>query len=73
MKLVNAAGPFINYVFALDMITAVVVFGGIGAAVATGRLILAPQAIAAAVILPIAYFVLPFDLMSGIFSTCGSP
>jgi len=67
VKLVNAASPFINYVFPLDMITAVLVFSGIGLGVATGRLILAPQATAAAVFLPIAYFVLPFDLMSASF------
>jgi hypothetical protein len=67
VKLVNAASPFINYVFSLDMITAVLVFGGIGLGVATGRLILAPKATAAAVLPPIAYFVLPFDLMSASF------
>ncbi len=67
VKLVNAASPFINYVFALDMVTAVLVYGGIGLGLATGRLILAPRAAIALTIMPVAYFLLPFDLNSGSF------
>jgi hypothetical protein len=67
VKLVNAASPLINYVFSLDMISVVLVYGGIGLGVATGWLIVAPRAVAAAVIIPIAYFVLPFDLLGGAF------
>ena len=67
VKLVNAASPFINYVFPLDMISAVLVYGGIALGVAVGWLIVAPRAVAAVVILPVAYFVLPFDLMSASF------
>jgi hypothetical protein len=67
VKLVNAASPFINYVFPLDMISAVLVYGGIATGVAVGWLSVAPRAVAAVVILPIAYFVLPFDLMAASF------
>ncbi len=67
VKLENAASPFINYVFPLDMITAVLVYGGIATGLACGWLVLAPPAVAAAIMLPIAYFALPFDLMSGSF------
>jgi len=67
VKLVNAASPFINYVFPLDMISAVLVYGGIALGVAVGWLIVAPRAVAAVAILPIAYFVLPFDLMGASF------
>jgi hypothetical protein len=67
VKLVNAAAPFINYVFPLDMISAVLVYGGITLGVATGWLVLAPRAVVAAAVLPIAYFLLPFDLMSASF------
>lgn len=67
VKLVNAASPFINYVFPLDMISALLVYGGIALGLAAGWLIVAPRAVAAVVILPVAYFALPFDLMSGSF------
>jgi hypothetical protein len=67
VKLVNAASPFINYVFTLDMLTAGLVYGGIGLGLATGRLVLAPRAALAAATIPIAYFILPFDLMSASF------
>ena len=67
VKLVNAASPFINYVFPLDMISAVLVYGGITLGVATGWLVLAPRAVVAAAVLPIAYFLLPFDLTSASF------
>ena len=67
VKLVNAASPLINYVFPLDMITVVLVYGGIALGIAVGWLIVSPRAVAAAILLPIAYFALPFDLMSGSF------
>jgi hypothetical protein len=67
VKLVNAASPFINYVFPLDMITVVLVYGGIVLGIALGWLIVSPRAIAAAILLPIAYYALPFDLKSGSF------
>jgi hypothetical protein len=67
VKVVNAASPFINYVFPLDMFSAGVVVGGIALGLGSGRLVPAPQAVAAAVVLPAAYFVLPFDLMSASF------
>ncbi len=67
VKLVNAASPFINYVFPLDMISAVLVYGGIALGVAIGWLIVSPRAVAALIVLPIAYFALPFDLMSASF------
>jgi hypothetical protein len=67
VKLVNAASPFINYVFPLDMITVVLVYGGIALGIAVGWLIVSPRAIASAVLFPIAYFALPFDLKSGSF------
>jgi hypothetical protein len=67
VKLVNAASPFINYVFALDMISAVLVYGGIVLGVVAGWLVLAPRAVLAVAVLPVAYVVLPFDLMSASF------
>jgi hypothetical protein len=67
VKLVNAASPFINYVFPLDMISAALVYGGIVLGVAAGWLVVAPRAALAAAVLPAAYFVLPFDLMSASF------
>jgi len=67
VKLVNAASPFINYVFPLDMISAGLVYGSIALGVAVGWLVVTPRAVAALVLLPVAYFVLPFDLMSASF------
>jgi hypothetical protein len=67
VKLVNAASPFINYVFPLDMVTFVLVYGAIALGIAAGWLIVTPRAVAAVVTLPVAYFALPFDLMSGSF------
>jgi hypothetical protein len=67
IKLVQAAGPFINYVFSLDMFSATLVYGGIALGITRRWLVLAPRAIPAAVVLPIAYLVLPFDLMSTSF------
>lgn len=67
VKLENAASPFINYVFPLDMISAVLVYGGIALSVAFGWLVVAPRAVPAVVVLPVASFVLPFDLMGRSF------
>jgi hypothetical protein len=67
VKLVNAASPVINYLFPLDMISALFIYGGIALGVAVGWLIVSPRAIAAAVVLPVAYFALPFDLASASF------
>lgn len=67
VKLVNAASPVINYVLPLDMTTAVLFYGGIALGVAAGWLTVAPRAVAAVVLLPVAYFVLPFDLMGASF------
>ena len=66
-KLVQTASPFINYVFALDMITAVAVYGGMALGVAFGWLALAPRAVVAVVALAMLYAVSPFDLMSASF------
>ena len=66
-KLVQAASPFINYLFPLDMISAVLVFGGVTLGVAVGWFVLAPQAILSVALLAILYAVLPFDLMSTSF------
>jgi hypothetical protein len=67
VKVVNGASPLINYVLPLDVISVVVVYGGIALGVAFGWFTVAPRAVAALVILSVAYFVLPFDLMSGSF------
>jgi hypothetical protein len=67
VKLENAASPLINYVFPLDMLTAVLVYGGITLGVAFGWLVVAPRAVPAIMVLPVAYFVLPFNFMSGSF------
>lgn len=67
IKLVNAASAFINYLPSLDVVSAVLVFGGLAIGVAMGRLTLAPRAVPALVLLPAAYVVLPFDLMSTSF------
>jgi hypothetical protein len=66
-KLVQVASPFINYLFPLDIITAVLVYGGIVLGVAAGRLVIAPRAILAVAGLAILYAALPFDLMSASF------
>ena len=67
VKLENAASPFINYSFPLDVISAALVYGGIPSGVACGWLAVAPRALPAIVVLPVAYFLLPFDLASGSF------
>ena len=46
-KLVQIASPFINYLFPLDMVTAVLVDGGVALGIAAGWLVLAPRAILA--------------------------
>jgi hypothetical protein len=66
-KLVQIASPFINYLFPLDIITAVLVYGGIVLGVAAGWLMIAPRAILAVAGLAILYAALPFDLMSASF------
>lgn len=67
VKVVNAASPFINYVFSLDMISAVLVCGGIVLGVMAGWLVLAPRAAVAVAVFAVAYVVLPFDLMNASF------
>ncbi len=67
VKLVNGVSPFINYVLPLDLITALLVYGGIAWGLAAGWLVPAPRAIVAAIVLPVAYLALPFDLMSASF------
>jgi hypothetical protein len=62
-KLVQVASPFINYIFPLDVMTAVLVYGGVVVGLAAGWLVLAPRAIAAFAALAILYVALPFDLM----------
>ena len=66
-KLVQVASPFINYVFPLDIVTAVLIYGGVALAIAAGWFVLAPRAVVAALGLAILYVVLPFDLMSTSF------
>jgi hypothetical protein len=66
-KLVQMASPFINYLFPLDAISAVLVYGGVALGVAAGWLVLAPRAILAAVALPILYVAVPFNLMGASF------
>jgi hypothetical protein len=66
-KLVQVASPFINYIFTLDMFSAVLVYGAVALAVAAGWFALAPRAILATAVLAILYAALPFDLMSASF------
>jgi hypothetical protein len=66
-KLVQIASPFINYLFPLDMFTAVLVYGGIVLGIAAGWLVIAPRAILAVAGLAVLYAALPFDLMSASF------
>ena len=66
-KLMQAASPFINYLFALDMLTAVLVYGGVALGIAAGWLMLAPRAVPAVAALVVLYVALPFDLMSASF------
>jgi hypothetical protein len=66
-KLVQAASPFINYRFTLDMVTALLVYGGTMLGVAGGWLVVAPRARSALVAIALLYAVLPFDLMSASF------
>lgn len=61
-KLVQMASPFINYFFSLDMITAVVMFGGVALGLMVGWLAGSPRAILAVVTLSIWYVVSPFDM-----------
>jgi hypothetical protein len=62
-KLVQVVSPFINYYFALDVMTAAFVYGGVAVGVAAGWLVLAPRAIPAVAALAMLYVGLPFDLM----------
>jgi hypothetical protein len=66
-KLVQTVSPFINYLFPLDMTTAVLVYGGIALGIAFGRLVVAPRAMLAVAVIAILYAALPFDLMSASF------
>jgi len=66
-KLVQVASPFINYVYYLDMASAVLLYGGVLLGVVAGRFKIAPRAAPAVVALAISYAVLPFDLMSASF------
>jgi hypothetical protein len=66
-KLIQVASPFINYNITLDLITALLLYGGVVIGVALGRFVLAPRAIAAVVVLAIIYAASPFDLMSASF------
>jgi hypothetical protein len=66
-KLVQAASPFVNYLFPLDMVSAVLVYGGVALGVAAGWFALAPRAGPAVAVLAALYVALPFDLMSGSF------
>ncbi|HEY2618159.1 MAG TPA: hypothetical protein VGI78_12530 [Acetobacteraceae bacterium] len=66
-KLVQMASPFVNYIFPLDIVSAVLVYGGVALGVAAGWLALAPRAMAAVAVLAVLYVALPFDLMSGAF------
>ena len=66
-KLIQTASPFINYLFPLDMATALFVYAAIAIGISVGWLTLAPRAAPAAVVLAILYVVLPFDLMGASF------
>ena len=66
-KLIQTASPFINYLFPLDMATALFVYATIAIGISVGWFKLAPQAAPAAVVLAILYAVLPFDLMGASF------
>jgi hypothetical protein len=66
-KLVQMVGPFINYFFPLDVISAVIVYGGVALGVAAGWFVLAPRAVLAAAALAILYIALPFNLMGTSF------
>jgi hypothetical protein len=66
-KLVQVASPFINYLFPLDMLSAVLVAVGVALGVAIGWFVLAPQAVVAIAMLAILYAALPFDLMAASF------
>jgi len=66
-KLVQTGSPFINYLFPLDVTTAVLVYGGIALGIAFGWLVVAPCAMLAVAVSAILYAVLPFDLMSASF------
>jgi hypothetical protein len=66
-KLVQAASPFVNYLFPLDMVSAALVYGGVALGVAVGWFVLAPRAGVATAALAALYVALPFDLMSGSF------
>jgi hypothetical protein len=66
-KLIQTASPFINYLFPLDMATALFVYAVIAIGISVGWFKLAPRAAPAAVVLVILYVVLPFDLMGASF------
>src|ERR1700722_10451189 len=59
--------PFINYFFSLDVINAVIVYGGVALGVAAGWFVLAPRAVLAAAALAILYIAIPFNLMGTSF------
>ena len=50
-----------------SIVNALLVYGGVVLGIATGWLVLAPRAVLTAVGLAVAYFVLPFDLMTASF------
>ena len=66
-KLIQTTSPFINYLFPLDMATALFVYSAIAIGISVGWFKLAPRAAPAAVALAILYVVLPFDLMDASF------
>jgi hypothetical protein len=66
-KLIQWASPFINYSFPLDMITALLLYGGVLLGIALGWLTLAPRAAVAIAALAILYPFLPFDVVSAAF------
>ena len=66
-KLIQTASPFINYLFPLDMATALFVYAVIAVGISVGWFTPAPRAVLAAVVLATLYVVLPFDLMGASF------
>lgn len=68
LKLEQTSAVFLNYDWWLDIGTAIAVAGGIGLGLATGRVMLAPQARFAVIGLIGLYAVAPFDLKSASFT-----
>lgn len=66
-KLVQLTSPFANYLFPLDVASAVLLCGGVVFGLAAGWLTLAPQAALATAVLVILYIVLPFNFMGTSF------